>query len=153
MAEPPGVETTLSRGRELVAAGSDAEALKALDEVFRSAQKQRDVERLREVAGLASVVARRCSGSLAGKAERLGYAASQNVRGLERRLDWRERQHSRTRNCGCGRRDLRWCDWDDRDDRGDRDDWRGRRVGRGVPVRQRRTRRWWPRKSGCCAAT
>jgi hypothetical protein len=92
VAEPPGVETTLSRGRELVAAGSDAEALKALDEVFRSAQKQRDVERLREVAGLASVVARRSSGSLAGKAERLGYAASQNVRGLERRAAAAQRE-------------------------------------------------------------
>ena len=92
MAEPPGVETSLSRGRELVAAGSDAEALRALDEAFRAAQKQRDVEALREVAGLTAVVAGRSSGSLAGRAERLGYAATQNIRGLERRAAADERE-------------------------------------------------------------
>jgi hypothetical protein len=85
VAESPWDETSLSRGRELVAAGSDAEALRALDEAFRFAQKEQDIATLREVAALTAVVASRSSGSLAGTAERLGYAATQNIRGLERR--------------------------------------------------------------------
>jgi hypothetical protein len=92
VAEPLGDETSLSRGRELVAAGSDAEALRALDDAFRAAQKKRDLDTLREVAGLAAVVAGRTSGSLAGKADRLGYAANQNIRGLERRAAASERE-------------------------------------------------------------
>jgi hypothetical protein len=92
VAESPGDESSLSRGRQLVAAGSDAEALRALDEAFRSAQKEQDVETLREVAELTAVVADRNSGSLAGKAERLGYAATQNIRGLERRAAAVERE-------------------------------------------------------------
>jgi hypothetical protein len=92
VADPLGDETSLSRGRELVAAGSDAEALRALDEAFLFAQKQRDLETLREVGRLAAVVAARSSGSLAGKAERLGYAATQNIRGLERRAAAAERE-------------------------------------------------------------
>jgi hypothetical protein len=85
VAEPPGDESSLSRGRDLVAAGTDEEALKALEEAFRSALKRRDIAALEEVGRLAAAVGVRSSGPLAGKAERLGYAAAQNIRALERR--------------------------------------------------------------------
>lgn len=80
MAEPPGDESSLSRGRGLVAAGADKEALEALEEAFRSALKRRDLETLSS------------TGSLAGKAERLGYATGENIRGLERRAVAEERE-------------------------------------------------------------
>jgi hypothetical protein len=92
VAESSWDETSLSRGREFVAAGSDAEALRALDEAFRLAQKEQDVATLREVAELTAVVAGRTSASLARKAERLGYAATQNVRVVERRAAAAERE-------------------------------------------------------------
>jgi hypothetical protein len=92
VAESPGDESSLSRGRGLVAARADKEALEALEEAFRTALKQRDIETLREVSALAAVVQGRSTGSLAGKAERLGYATAQNIRGLERRAVAEERE-------------------------------------------------------------
>ena len=72
-------------------ADSAGDELRALELAFKTAQKDGDVERLRQVASLAADLENRTTGSLAAKAKRLGYAATQNIRGLERRAAAAER--------------------------------------------------------------
>jgi hypothetical protein len=71
--------------RAAIDGGTDAEALKALERAFNESRKRSRTDLLREVAALAEKLGARSSRSTAKEAAHLGYAASQNVRLLERR--------------------------------------------------------------------
>jgi hypothetical protein len=75
----------LALAREAVEAGSGDEAIEALEEAFRTSKKKGETESLREVSELAQNLRANSSGSIARRAAELAYAASQNVRLLERR--------------------------------------------------------------------
>jgi hypothetical protein len=75
-------------------ADSAGDELRALELAFKTAQKEGNVESLRQVATLAADLENRTTGSLAAKAKRLGYAATQNIRGLERRAAAAERDRA-----------------------------------------------------------
>ena len=74
-------EEALTRVRAELEAGREEEALRALKEAFQEAKTGSDTEALREVASLAGALQSR---SPSPEARRLEYAASQNVRLLER---------------------------------------------------------------------
>ena len=79
------IDPALTRARQALEAGQDEEALRALKEAFQEAKGESQEEALREVASLAQTLHSRNSGSLSTEAGRIEYAASQNVRLLERR--------------------------------------------------------------------
>jgi uncharacterized RDD family membrane protein YckC len=75
----------LALAREAVDAGSGKEALKALEQAFKTSKKEGETESLREISELAEKLRANSSESVAREAAQLAYAASQNVRLLERR--------------------------------------------------------------------
>jgi hypothetical protein len=87
---PPGAGAdptaeNLALARAAIDGATDAEALKALDRAFKESKNRSRADVLREVATLAEKLQARSSGKAAKEAGHLAYAASQNVRLLERR--------------------------------------------------------------------
>lgn len=74
----------LPRARRELEAGRDEEALKALQLALREAKESSQAEELREIASLAQTLRSRSSGRLSTEAGHIDYAASQNIRRVER---------------------------------------------------------------------
>jgi hypothetical protein len=86
MAAEPGVaEEKLALARAATRSGNDAEALKALQQALKESKKAGHTDSLREVAALAEELRAPSSSAVAKEAAHVAYAASQNVRLLERR--------------------------------------------------------------------
>lgn len=77
-------EGSLARARRELEAGQDEEALKALGIALREAKERSQADELREVAFLAQRLHSRTSGRLSKEAAHIDYAASQNLRQVER---------------------------------------------------------------------
>jgi hypothetical protein len=80
-----GADAALARAQLAVRDGSERDAVAALDRAGRLGKKESNSEVLEKVAALAGVIADRTSGSLQKKAGRVGYAAAQNARQVDRR--------------------------------------------------------------------
>ena len=79
------VTKALARVRQEIEAGRDDEALQALEQAFQESKRTSQTDALREIALLAQRLRSRTSGRLSREAAHIDYAASQNVRLLERR--------------------------------------------------------------------
>jgi uncharacterized RDD family membrane protein YckC len=77
-------EEPLPRARRELEAGRDEEALEALQLALREAKETSQTDDLQEVASLAQTLRSRTSGRLSEEAGHIEYAASQNVRRVER---------------------------------------------------------------------